>query len=276
MCALFCLASFGIAIASALATQTQRPPEGGNSSTPDLKFEVVSIRPLRVGEGRTMVRMGWVSPDEFRATGVSILDLIEAAYGIHQDAQLIGTPDWVKHAFYEVDAKTNSATSNELNNPAANRAALSDEMLRTILANRFQLAAHRETRILAAYVLKIAKGGPKLHESKPGGPQTFRTLIGELILQGQTMEPFVEALSERQELGNRPVINRTDLTGRYDFTLRWTPEGSTRVAPGAPPPDTSGISIFTALREQLGLRLEATKAPIDVVVIDHVEEPTPN
>jgi uncharacterized protein (TIGR03435 family) len=86
-----------------------------------------------------------------------------------------------------------------------------------------------------------------------------------------------ERISDRrQELWNRIVLDRTGLTGTYDFTLPWTPEAGTRLAPGPPPPDTPGISIFSALREQLGLRLEAAKAPVGVVVINHIDKPEAN
>ncbi len=162
-------------------------------------------------------------------------------------------------------------------------------MNRQILTDRFKLTAHNETRELPAYVLTVAKGGPKFKESKYNpdnrGPVhgSGRFSMSRGKLSGQEAEmPFIVSILSR-ELG-RTVIDRTGLTGKYEITLQWTPDGdaapparATDSAPGAPPsPTDSGPSIFTAIQEQLGLKLESSKGPVPVLVIDHIERPAEN
>jgi uncharacterized protein (TIGR03435 family) len=169
-------------------------------------------------------------------------------------------------------------------------------MVQSLLADRFSLRLSHKTEILPIYALVIAKTGAKLQESKPsenyssgakrhvGEEGEFSMSQGQLTAQGFSIEGLVWLLS--RSLG-RPVLDQTGLRGNYDFTLQWTPdEGHGSMAnvqtdggPGtvAPPlPGSSGPSIFTAIQEQLGLKLEPTKGPLDVIVIDHVERPSEN
>jgi uncharacterized protein (TIGR03435 family) len=168
-------------------------------------------------------------------------------------------------------------------------------MLQALLAERLNLQVHRETKELPIYALVIAKNGPKFQEGKLGDtyPNGFKGLngapvgagmmrmgAGEWTGQGIPIANLVGSLSRR--LG-RTVVDKTGLTGKYDFTLRWTPDDnpvSPKEPGGAPDaaalPDSSGPSIFTALQEQLGLKLESQKGPVETIVIDHVERPSQN
>jgi uncharacterized protein (TIGR03435 family) len=156
-------------------------------------------------------------------------------------------------------------------------------MLRQILAERFGLVAHRETRELPVYALSVAKGGPKLKESvidpsvsanaRRGGG--VRMSMGMIAAHECTIPYFLSMLS--RQLG-RSIIDRTGLAGNYDFTLRWSPDNGATTSSN----DSAGTqadalpSIFSAVQEQLGLKLESTKAPASVLVIDHLERPSQN
>jgi bla regulator protein BlaR1 len=161
--------------------------------------------------------------------------------------------------------------------------------VRSLLADRFKLQVSHETKELPVYALVVAKNGPKFGASKlpvsdanPPVPKgMMRMGVGELTVNGVRIGDFVEALAQQPEIGGRVILDKTSLTGAYDFTLKWTPNQPQ--LPGvlgggiAPPPsDSSASSIFTAIQEQLGLKLESTKGPVDVLVIDHVEEPSAN
>ena len=149
-------------------------------------------------------------------------------------------------------------------------------MLLPVLEERFNLKLYRhETREITVYELVVAKGGSKLKESAPdtagtnGNPMRRSMLlngIGHLESHGTSIDPLAHELS--RALG-RTVFDKTGLTGNYDYTLEWTPDDG-------PPTDTVGPSLFTAVQEQLGLKLEAQKEPVDVVVIDHIDKPSPN
>lgn len=173
-------------------------------------------------------------------------------------------------------------------------------MIQSLLADRFKLKVSHSTRELPVYALVVAKTGPKLHDAKPGdtypngikgpdgrpvgGAGMMRMRPGQLIGQGFSIASLAGLLS--QQLG-RTVMDQTGLKGNYDFTLQWTsdqrpvampagPVGVSSGADGVPPSDSSGPSIFTALQEQLGLKLESTKGPVDIIVIDHIERPSEN
>jgi uncharacterized protein (TIGR03435 family) len=147
-----------------------------------------------------------------------------------------------------------------------------------MLADRFQLKLHTEKRDMPVYALVVAKGGAKVTPSQPDPPpdpdhpkpytSQLQLDLGFIGGHGLTMDTLAQLLWTRREIGSRKVMDRTGLTGKYDFKLKWTPEGD--------PDDAGGASIFTAIQEQLGLKLEPTKVPMDVVVIDNVEKPTAN
>jgi len=257
-------------------------------------FEVASIKPNHSGERRFFV--SW-QPGRFNATGMTLKFLITMAYDV-KDFQVSGGPGWVNSERYDIDAKEPDSIAQELDKlPREQWQPLADSMLQSLLAERFQLKLTRGTKDMPAYALVVAKNGPKLQEAKPvdtppdapSGPggrphgPMIRMGRGEVSGQGIALSFLASVLS--QQLG-RTVLDQTGLKGNYDLTLKWTPEqgegmmlggpGGGPPPDGAPPGEASGPSIFTALQEQLGLKLEPTKAPAEVLTIDHVERPSEN
>ena len=296
-------AFFGSTRGGAQSPQTaggQAPAAGSAQSAPmstlptSASFEVASIKPNHSGDRRFFV--SW-QPGRFNATGMTLKFLITMAYDV-KDFQVLGGPGWVNSERYDIDAKEPDSIAQELEKlPDEQREPLADSMLQSLLADRFQLKLTRGTKDMPAYALVVAKSGPKLQEAKPvdtpvdapGGPgghphgPMLRMGRGELTGQGVALTFLASMLS--QQLG-RTVLDKTGLKGNYDFSLKWTPEqgagmmlggpGGGPPPDGAPPGEASGPSIFTALQEQLGLKLEPTKAPAEVLTIDHVERPSEN
>jgi uncharacterized protein (TIGR03435 family) len=257
-------------------------------------YEVASIKPDKSSTDMTMLR---TTPVGFSGTNISLKALIQQAYRV-EDNQILGAPSWLGSARYDIEAKVSSSDTDALHNLSPDQRRL---MLQPLLADRFQLKVHTEVRDLPILALVIAKGGPKLHEAKPGdtypngikgfdgkpggGPGLMHMGPGQLTAQGLPISSLAQLLS--QQLG-RTVQDKTGLTGKYDFTLQWTPDvgGSPMMkgpdagqqGPGGPPSpaDNGGPSIFTAIQEQLGLKLESQKGPVMVVIIDHVEAPSEN
>jgi len=160
------------------------------------------------------------------------------------------------------------------------RRLLNQQMVQQLLADRFKLAVHRETKELPAYALVVAKSGPKLTATKDtGGGKGTSSGDGHLTATGLTMARLAQTLTQilSRELG-RVVIDKTGIVGEYDLSLTWTPDDRSAAAANTSKdtPDLPGPSIFTALQEQLGLKLESTKAPVETLVIDHIEEPSAN
>jgi bla regulator protein blaR1 len=269
--------------------QAASPVAGAASKVP--AFEVASIKPNKSGTGMTMLR---TTPVGFSASNVSLKALIQQAYGVEED-QILGAPSWLGSERYDMEAKVASSDTDALHDLNPDQRRL---MLQPLLADRFQLKVHTELRDLPVLALVVAKGGPKLHEAKPGdtypnglkgfdgegGPGMMLMRPGQLTAQGLDLSSVAKLLS--QQLG-RTVQDKTGLTGKYDFTLQWKPDRDPSPMPGAPPPgqqgpdatlspDSSEASIFTAVQEQLGLKLESRKAPVEVLVIDHVEAPSEN
>lgn len=188
-------------------------------------------------------------------TNTSLRDLIETAYGVR--AYQISGPDWIKSERYDIAAKT--ATSANRNQILA--------MLRTLLTERFGLALHREQKVLPVYELTVAKGGPKLQTVQNDGHNSINSNSGHIVGEKASLGGLAEALSRRVE---RPVLDKTGLSGAFNFTLQWTPESASESG-------ADGPSIFTALPEQLGLKLVPRKDPIEILVIDRVQKtPTEN
>ena len=189
--------------------------------------------------------------------------LIEQAYEV-EDYQLAGGPTWGATDWYEVLAKADGA-------PGTHQVRV---MLQQLLAERFQLKLHRETRMMAGYVLSVDKGGPKLPAPKtelpPDSPGVIQVGGGLLWVRGGTLGRLATGL--RLELG-KPVVDETKIEGKYDLRLRFDDSEAMGTGPGAAP--TGVGSVFSALHE-IGLKLEAQKVPIDVLVIDGAERPSEN
>jgi uncharacterized protein (TIGR03435 family) len=155
-------------------------------------------------------------------------------------------------------------------------------MMQKLLEDRFKLTLHRETRVLPAYTIVVASGGPKLtpNDSNPTGlPSLLFRGLGVLPAVNASMADFAGVM--QSAVLDRPVVDKTGLPGRYDFTLTWTPDDSQFRSFGVrmPPPSADANAppvLFTAIQEQLGLKLESTNAPVEVLVIDRVERPSEN
>lgn len=206
----------------------------------------------------------------FRTVNLALRDLIQFAYGL-PDSQILGGPAWLDSMMFDIDARSDSLADAQLH-------ALPDEqarqrkqlMVRALLADRFRLKAHQETRQLPIYALVVAKAGPRFKPAEITGT-TIDTGRAHLHLAGSD-DTLGLLARELARLQGRVVANRTGLSGRYDLNLRWTPDDApaTASSPDAPP------GLFTAIQEQLGLKLESTKGPVSVLVIDGVEMPSAN
>jgi uncharacterized protein (TIGR03435 family) len=244
-------------------------------------YEVVSIHPHDPTDNRMMVRY---ADDGYTATNMTLHSLIMSAFDLKTEDQLLGLHGAVADAHFDVHAKPDAETAAALKKltPAERRNQLS-HMMQAMLEDRFQLKTHMEKRELPTYNLIVAKGGFKLKEADPantyengikgfdGKSQPGMTMVsnGSMISQAIPMSNFAGNL---QGQVHRIVVDKTGLTGKYDITLKWSPDDPDRGAPddsGAPP-------LFTALQEQLGLKLEPAKTIVDVVVVDHIETPSAN
>lgn len=199
--------------------------------------------------------------------------------------RLSGGPAWLDTEKYDVQAKAeaNAIAPGPMDRERIHQMEL---MLRTLLAERFKLAVHRETKEGNVYALVIAKGGPKLQEAKGvdckviAGCGDFTRIMPIGYLEGPKVSVLDIAGVLSTFVVGRPVLDKTGLAGVFNVKLQWTREGYKPRDDGAtsnePQPDPNGPSIFTALQEQLGLKLEPQKGPVETVVIDHVERPSPN
>jgi uncharacterized protein (TIGR03435 family) len=219
-----------------------------------LAFEVASIKPSPPGSNGTSIG----SPaGRFVARNASLKLLIVNAFNV-RDLQIEGGPGWMDSDRFDIDAKmTDNATAKQ-----------SYEMLQTLLADRFQLKIHRETREMSIYSLVVGKGGPKL---SPAREDERSMAVGRG--RGKLQFHRVSLSTLAQNLGgnlDRIVLDKTGLSGDFDFTVEWNPDLT------QPDADPSRPSIFTAVQEQLGLKLESTKGPVEVLVIESVQKPTEN
>jgi uncharacterized protein (TIGR03435 family) len=283
-----------IARAQSSAAPSPAAPDAASAPAvpPTFAFDVASIKPDKFGSGMAMVRP---TQTGLSASNVSLQMLIEIAYGV-PGFQISGAPSWFNSDRYDIEAKVDDATAAGLQKlDTIQRNLATQQMVHALLADRCKLVVHHETKELSEYALVIAKNGPKLQEAKPGDtyPDGFkgpdgRPAVGmmqwspdHVTAQAVSMTGLVATLA--LELGVT-VVDRTGLTGKYDFTLKYTPDmsqspvaGGAGAGPGAPlQRDSSGPSLFTAIEEQLGLKLESQKGPVDIIVIDHVEPPSEN
>jgi uncharacterized protein (TIGR03435 family) len=254
-----------------------------------LQFDVASIKPNKSGSNRSNLDLQ--PGGRFIAANVSLEGLVRLAYGeegpLPPNRLSIGAP-WIRRDHFDIEAKASGdLTRSQL--PA---------VLRMLLVDRFKLVVHHETKELPTYALVLARAdgrlGPRLRRSDvdcsdprnapppaaDGTPSCgFRNFpgkaTGRVTMSDLAQRMLINALDDR-----RPVEDRTGLVGTFDFDLEWTPDRPApprpAEAPPAPPIDPNGASIFTALREQLGLKLEPQKGPIDILVVDNAEHPTEN
>lgn len=269
---------FGLLHAPQVRAQSSQT-SSATSGTTSFSYEVASIKPSKVDDGRIMFR---ITPDGFTANGITPKFLIEFAYDL-KDFQVSGAPGWAESEKYDIDAKMDEATIEAFKKLTREQSVAQRRlMLQSLLAERFKLKVSHSNKEAPIYALVVAKNGPKLTQSAdsasgPAGARgQFRFAPGELNAVGMLLSNLADQLG--REVG-RQVVDKTGLQGRYDFTLHWTPDtpaGGPGGPDGAPPPDSSGPSIFTALQEQLGLKLESQKGPVETLVIESVERPSEN
>ncbi len=279
--------SFGLAS----ATQSQAGSQAEDKAHPVPSFDVASVKPGRPGDDHVTM---FYTQDGFTATDVPLEMLIGEAYGV-EGKRIVGAPSWISSKNFDIEAKVDMSAVGELKKLSRDERKI---MLQPLLADRFKLKVHWETKEFPIYALVIAKNGPKFHEAKPGdtypngitGPNgpTGAGLLwiqgGQITGQGTTLQGLVGVLSQRV---GTDVLDETGLTGKYDFTMQvprvegsftplMRPPGDQQGPDNAPPPESSDPSIFTAVQEQLGLKLESTKGLRKCLVIDHVEQPSEN
>jgi uncharacterized protein (TIGR03435 family) len=265
------------------------------SASSRLVFEVASVKPTRSGAPLPFVR----SPGRFTARA-PLSVLIQNAYQLLQDGQLIGGPGWLTSDRFDIVATASGSPSPDQ----------ISAMLRALLADRFKLVVHTETRELPIYALVLARDdrrlgarirpaaadcpgprggadGPTPAPSRPGGrtPCGMRFGRGNVAAEGIPLALVADRLAS---LVGRVVVDKTELEGNFDLDLDWTPDNWRMAqlppdasqlppdAPQIPAVDPNGPSLFTALQEQLGLKLEPTRGAVDVLVIDSVSQPTPD
>ena len=247
---------------------TPPPPIPAMAADANPSFEVATIKPTKPDEQRKLLV---VQGRRFLTVNTSLTDLISFAYAVHAK-QVTGLPPWAESDKFDITAQP------DIEGRPSDKQLKA--MLRKLLIDRFKLTFHHDKRELSVYVLSVAKPD-KLGKSEgdPNGlPGLFFQGLGKLGVRNATMGDFSELM--QSAVLDRPVLDQTGLTGRFDFTLNWTPDDSqfggmaAHIPPSTepnPPP-----ALYTAIQEQIGLKLEATKAPADVLVIDHVEKPSEN
>jgi bla regulator protein blaR1 len=272
-------------------------------------FEVATVKPSNGDNTTPSVS----TATESRTMNVTARNLIEQAYGIPwtsgRNERVVGGPSWIDNNRYDVDARIDEslvASFEKLSREE--RKKQMSLMMQSLLADRFKLRVHVQSAELPMYELMFARGGPKLTvtkylptattgedqpPAKVGVPMRaedirkgilvlYRGQAAEMTAKGQTLNELVHWLAGYSEIGGRTVVNRTGLPGTYDFTLRWTREPLTAQGPqdeqlrSVPSNVPEAPGLFTALQEQLGLRLMSTKGPVEVLVIDHIDLPSQN
>jgi uncharacterized protein (TIGR03435 family) len=275
----------------ALGQASVPPPQSLNATAQLPAFEVASIRPSK--SDSTLLNF-MISPTRFRVENGTVTALIRFAYNIKSDDQLPKEPGWIGTERFDIDAEVADSQVEAMKTMIPDmRFEQYRMMMQSLLADRFKLQSSQQMKELPVFALVVAKSGPKLTRvdvSLEPQMQHMPTLSGgsrgALAARAVSMALFTNWLSGRDDIGGRVVVDETGLAGSYDFTLNWTLD-STRAAmssansasqgPGtSATQESAGPSILTAIQEQLGLKLESTKAKVEALVINHVEWPSEN
>jgi len=234
-------------------------------------FEVATIKPNNTGGLGSGIG---IRGRHFTTRNTSLVNLLSFAYGLHP-RQITGGPAWMESEKFDLDAQPDG--EGQPNDKQWKT------MVQKLLADRFQLTFHHDKKELSVYAIVVAKNGPKLTKSQgnpEGLPGLFFRGLGNLPVTNATIADFAGVL--QSPVLDRPVLDQTGLTGRWDFVLTWTPDefqfaslGGNRPPPSSDP-SSAAPDLFTAMQQQLGLKLESTKAMTDIIVIDKVEKPTAN
>jgi len=240
--------------------------------SPDLRFEVASLKPNVGHEDNYGIRPA-PGGQRYQARNCPIKLMIQAAYQIKAE-QIVGGPSWLETDRWDMEAKAEKSSSvDELH-----------VMLMNMLVERLHLKFHHETKEMRMYALTADKGGAKMmpHSAANGGEQWIeQTVTKPLHLRMKaTSSPMAYFAFRLSTLMDAPVVDLTGLKGGWDFTLEYTRELPPNFPDGGKlngeEPDTSGPTVFAAVKQQMGLELKAQKGPVDVIVIDHAEKPTEN
>jgi len=280
---------------AALQAQLTVPDKGETVLT----FEVATVRPSSKDIGRSFHSSIWWNNSSYRTENLTLRSLIRSAFNADSAPQLTGGPDALLDARWDINAKISDddyARLQELSRDE--RMRMLHLMVQALLADRFGLKVHIETRELPVFDLVVDKGGPKLQPASPppavpSNPSTdppaassaspakphegsSTNISRDHATMNATSQPIATLaamLGRQSELDGRIAIDKTGLTGKYDWTLDWHPLNMNAAETDA---DPTGPSLFSALKSQLGLRLESSKGPVQIVVIDAVSTPTPN
>jgi uncharacterized protein (TIGR03435 family) len=258
-------------LATGGAALAQNSAPAASSAPPPFIYDVVSVKPYKPAS-ESGTTMWWrYTKDGFSAQGIGLTQLMISAYGILTPDQIEGLPPWADSAEFAIDAKMDddiAAAYAKLTRPDQKLAL--QQMMQAMLADRFALKAHHENRERPVYELVLAKSGSKLSATAGGTPGTFSMGNGMFRGKGVAIDTLVFSLSNQV---GRTVVDKTGLTGKYDVDLKWTPDDLQGSEEKSADP---GPSIFTAVEEQLGLKLVSAKGPVDTIVIDHIEKPSEN
>jgi uncharacterized protein (TIGR03435 family) len=293
------VAAIGIATVSAPRLQGQQSaPEAKPSveTSPALAYEAVSIHKF-VPDGGSMYMSVKNTPNGMIVTHQQVKSLLSNAYDVRYD-QILGGPAWIDSDMYDVNAKMDEESMAKLQKLSPEEQEHTrQQMLQAVLAERFKLVVHRETRQLPIYALVVAKGGTKLKVSAPddvsadptkepdwkSGRGIMRMNYSASAFTISGLDVSIDRLVwQLASTLSAKVEDRTELKGKYDFELRYSNENERAMAPNpsgtssAALSDSTAPSLFEAIQEQLGLKLESRKGPVEVIVIDHIEKPSEN
>lgn len=235
---------------------------------PRAAFEVASVKPGDPNNSQFSYRL--LPGGRYIAANVTLKNLISSAYSV-TDPRMSGGPGWLNTDRFTIEAKAGSALPPW---PDSNKELSS--MLQSLLEDRFKLAVHWETRQAPVYELLVDKAGARLKRADPAESGAFSIAQGRIWSRAVPLEYLASNLGY---LLGRPIVDKTGLRAKYDYTVTYTPDpGQAAVGAAAPTdgPAPDGPSIFTALRQQLGLRLESAKGPVEILVIDRAEKPEAN
>ena len=300
------IATASAIVLSMLNTSVVRAHLSSGTQTPDAPlpiFEVASVKkhPPDNG-GKAGITMGG-GPDvsRYRGSNMTAKTLIATAYGVNE-FQVSGGPSWISSEHWDIDAKVEDSLATQLQTlPLQQQRAQQALMIRSVLLDRFKLQVTRSAEQGNVFALVVAKGGPKLKDVPPPDPQGATEMapggrvpgqLGTLapgqagiMLKGNGLAmlssnavPIATLVNQLSMLLGRQVVDQTGLKGTYQYTLQFSPQGlggvpADRVDAGT---DNNSTSVFTALQEQLGLKLQSTKGSVDTITIDHIEEPSAN
>jgi uncharacterized protein (TIGR03435 family) len=245
------------------------PIAAAYAQAPQAAYDVITIKPNNSGTDNSSTSMG---DGTFQATNVAIKRLLVRAYGIKQDL-ISGLPDWANAARFDINAKVVDPDTAALKKLTTEQRR---EFIVALLRDRFHVKVHFETKTLPVYEMTVTKDGPKFHESAAGEERGMGTdSDGARTQMKATAVTMTEIAGLLTNQSDRTVLDRTGLTGKYDVLLKWTDDRGPGAADnGLPGEEIPGL--FTALQEQLGLRLQPGKGPVETLVVDHVERPTEN